>query len=102
MVARMMTTSYPDRSFVEAVGLAIPAELEEVLRQKDRDLAARSGHLVPDELVDAFTWWGSAEQVAERVRAVAALGIDDVTVLFHPPHGQPPDPAIRRFMEVLG
>ena len=102
MVARLLTTSYPDKSFVDAVGLTIPPELEEVLRQKDRDLAARSGHLVPDELVDAFTWWGSAEQVAERVRAVAALGIDDVTVLFHPPHGHPPDSAIRRFMDVLG
>lgn len=102
MVARLLTTSYPDQSFVDAVGLTIPAELEDVLRKKDRDLATRSGHLVPNELVDAFTWWGSAEQVAERVRAVTALGIDDVTVLFHPPHGQPPDPAIRRFAEVLG
>ncbi|MFI5267686.1 MAG: LLM class flavin-dependent oxidoreductase [Chloroflexota bacterium] len=102
MVARLLTTSYPDKSFVDAVGLTIPPELEEVLRQKDRDLAARSGHLVPKELVDAFTWWGSAEQVADRVRAVAALGVEDITVLFHPPHGKPLDTAIRRFMEVLG
>ena len=102
MVARLLTTSYPDKSFVDAVGLTIPAELEDVLRQKDRDLAARSGHLVPKELVDAFTWWGSAEQVGQQVRAVAELGIDDFTVLFHPPHGQQPDSAIRRFAEVLG
>jgi 5,10-methylenetetrahydromethanopterin reductase len=102
MVARLLTTSYPDRGFVDVLGLSIPEELEAVLRKKDRDLAARSGRLVPDELVDAYTWWGSAEQVAERVQAVAALGIDDVAVLFHPSERDILETSARRFMELLG
>ena len=75
MVARLMTTSYPDTRFVQAVGAEIPPALLEIMSQKDRELATRSGHLVTDELLDAFTWAGSAEQVAARARCVMALGI---------------------------
>jgi 5,10-methylenetetrahydromethanopterin reductase len=101
MVARLMTTSYPDTRFVQAVGAEIPPALLEVMSQKDRDLATRSGHLVTDDLLDAFTWAGSAEHVAERARAVMALGIEDVTVCLHPPEGQAIEPAIRRFAEAM-
>jgi 5,10-methylenetetrahydromethanopterin reductase len=101
MVARFMTTSYPDTRFVEAVGASIPPPLLEVMRQKDRELATRSGHLVTDQLLDAFTWAGTAEQVAARARAVMALGIEDITICLHPPEGQPIEPAIQRFAEVM-
>jgi 5,10-methylenetetrahydromethanopterin reductase len=101
MVARLMTTSYPDTRFVEAVGAEIPSALLEVMSRKDRELATRSGHLVTDALLDAFTWAGSAEQVAERARAVMALGIQDVTVTLHPPEGEAIEPAIQRFAEAM-
>jgi alkanesulfonate monooxygenase SsuD/methylene tetrahydromethanopterin reductase-like flavin-dependent oxidoreductase (luciferase family) len=42
---------------------------------------------VPDEVVDAFTWTGSVEDVARQIAAVVELGIRDVTVLLHPPPG---------------
>jgi alkanesulfonate monooxygenase SsuD/methylene tetrahydromethanopterin reductase-like flavin-dependent oxidoreductase (luciferase family) len=42
---------------------------------------------VPDEVVDAFTWTGSVEEVARQIAAVVELGIRDVTVLLHPPAG---------------
>jgi 5,10-methylenetetrahydromethanopterin reductase len=101
MVARLMTTSYPDTSFVTAMGVEIPPALLEVMSQKDRALATRSGHLVTDELLDAFTWAGTAEQVAERAQSVAAQGIQDITVTLHPPHGEPVEPAIRSFAEAM-
>ncbi len=101
MVARLMTTSYPDTSFVEAVGASIPPALLDVMRQKDRELATRSASLVTDELVDAFTWTGTAEQVAGRARAVADLGMDEVAVLFHQPEGEPTEQAIRQFAEAM-
>jgi alkanesulfonate monooxygenase SsuD/methylene tetrahydromethanopterin reductase-like flavin-dependent oxidoreductase (luciferase family) len=96
-----MTTSYPDTRFVEAVGAEIPPALLEVMSQKDRDLATRSGHLVTDELLDAFTWAGSAEQVAARARAIMALGIEDITICLHPPEGHAIEPAIQRFAEAM-
>jgi len=101
MVARLMTTSYPDTSFVSAVGVDIPPVLREVLAQKDRALATRSGHLVTDELLDAFTWAGTAEEVAERAQSIATQGIDDITVTLHPPPGEPVEPAIRSFAEAM-
>ncbi|MDE3075379.1 MAG: LLM class flavin-dependent oxidoreductase [Chloroflexota bacterium] len=101
MVARFLTSSYPDVSFVQAVGAEIPPDLEAVLRQKNRELSAVSGHLVTDELVDAFTWAGTIEDVARKVRSVAALGIDDMTILLHPPEGEPVEPGMAAFSQAL-
>jgi 5,10-methylenetetrahydromethanopterin reductase len=101
MVARLMTTSYPDTRFVQAVGASIPPALLEVMSRKGRDLATRSGHLVTDELLDAFTWAGTADQVAQRAQAVMALGIEDITICLHPPDGQEIEPAIQRFAEAM-
>ena len=101
MVARLLTSSYPDTGFLDAAGVTLPADLEAILRQKNRELSGRSGHLVSDELLDAFTWTGTAEDVANQIRAVAELGIEDVTVLLHPPAGKPLEPAIRSLFKVL-
>lgn len=83
MVARLLGSSYPDRSFVHALGLEVPAALEEVLARRDRALAAASAHLVPDALVRAFTWAGTPAQVAEQVAAVADLGLRNITFMPH-------------------
>jgi 5,10-methylenetetrahydromethanopterin reductase len=82
-VAGVLSASYPDRGFVERAGVAIPAELEDVCRTKDLRLAWRSGHLVPDEVVDAFTWAGPPDYVAGRVAAAIDAGAGNVTVVFH-------------------
>lgn len=88
-VAGILSASYPDRSFVERAGLEVPVGLEEICRTKDLELAWRSGHLVPDSLVDAFTWAGTADEVAAAVAAAIDCGVDDVTVMFHPSGGAP-------------
>jgi 5,10-methylenetetrahydromethanopterin reductase len=82
-VAGMLSASYPDRGFVERAGLELPAELEDVCRTKDLRLAWASGHLVPDEVVDAFTWAGTPDDVAGRIAAAIEVGVDNVTVVFH-------------------
>jgi 5,10-methylenetetrahydromethanopterin reductase len=84
MVARMMGSSYPDKSFVEQMGLEIPPELEEVLIKKDHRLTTQAAHLVPDRIVEAYTWAGSAEEVAQRVAEVVEMGITSITFLAHP------------------
>jgi len=88
-VAGVLSASYPNRDFVERAGLGVPAELEEVCRTKDLQLAWQSGHLVPDDLVDALTWAGTADDVAQRVAAAIDLGVDNVTLMFHPQAGEP-------------
>ena len=86
-LAGFLTTSYPDMGFVRAVGLELSPELQAVLAKKDREHSHAHAHLVPDEVVDAFTWTGSAEEVARQIAAVVELGIRDVTVLLLPPAG---------------
>ena len=41
----------------------------QICRTKDLRLAWWSGHLVPDEIVDAFTWAGTPDDVAGRIAA---------------------------------
>ena len=88
-VAGVLSASYPDRGFVERAGLTLPEALEEVCRTKDLRLAWGSAHLVPDEVVDAFTWAGTSADVAERIAAAIDVGIGCVTVVFHRAAGPP-------------
>ena len=64
MVARMLTSSYPDRSFVQALGLELPPAFEEIAAQRNRQLSTEMAHLVPDEVVDAAL--DEAPQRADR------------------------------------
>jgi 5,10-methylenetetrahydromethanopterin reductase len=88
-VAGVLSASYPDRGFVERAGVELPAELEDVCRTKNLRLAWASGHLVPDDVVDAFTWAGTAEDGAVRIAAAVDVGVDNVTEVFHPAAGLP-------------
>jgi len=99
MVARLLGSSYPDRSFVHALGLEVPEALEAVLKQRDRALTTANAHLVPDELVMAYTWAGTAEQVAEQVAPVADLGIRNITFMPHPLKGGGIESTVRAFAE---
>lgn len=84
MVARMMGSSYPDKRFVHQMDLEIPRELERVLAKKDHALTTQAAHLVPDEIVEAYTWAGTASEVAARVASIVRIGINNITFLAHP------------------
>ncbi len=99
MVARLLGSSYPDRSFVHALGLEVPAALEAILRQRDRALTTANAYLVPDGLVRAYTWAGTAGQVAEQVAAIADLGIRNITFMPHPAQGGGIESTVRAFAE---
>ncbi len=99
MVARLLGSSYPDRSFVHAVGLEVPPSFEEIARKRDHRLSSANAHLIPDELVDAFTWAGTVDEVAEKVAAAADVGFRNITFLPHPPAGGGVESTVRAFAE---
>jgi 5,10-methylenetetrahydromethanopterin reductase len=99
MLAALLMGSYPDTGYIRHAGLAVPPELEEVMRAKNEARAFASGHLVPDEFVDAFAWAGTPDEVARQVAAVVALGIPEVCILPQPLPGQPVEPVMRAFAE---
>jgi alkanesulfonate monooxygenase SsuD/methylene tetrahydromethanopterin reductase-like flavin-dependent oxidoreductase (luciferase family) len=97
MIARLLASSHPDRSFVDAVGVEIPRELSAVIQERNRDRAQAAAHLVTDELVDAFSWAGTGEDVLRRVAAIGERGVSHVTFVPHPPPGETVEDGIRAF-----
>ena len=87
MVGVFLWTSYPDRRFVERVGLEVPDELEAIIAKRDYNLMAPNAHLIPDEFVDKFCWAGTAKDVADQVARVVDMGIERITFLPHRPRG---------------
>ncbi len=99
MVARLIGSSYPDHSFLDALGLEIPKEFEAIIAKRDHALTSASAHLVPNRILDSFAWAGTAEQVARKVADVVRVGFRNITYLPHPPPGQGPEKIIRSFAE---
>lgn len=87
MVGVFLWTSYPDRKFVHRVGLEVPPELEKIIAKRDYNLMAEYVHLIPDEFADKFCWAGTAEEVAQKIAAITALGIEHITINPLPPQG---------------
>ncbi len=99
MIARFLAASYPDKGFVRQAGLEIPPALEKIVAEKKEAQTAASGHLVPDEFVEPFTWAGTVEEVAAKVEAVVELGITDICILPQPLPDGSYESTIRSFIE---
>jgi 5,10-methylenetetrahydromethanopterin reductase len=99
MLAMLLMGSYPDQGFIRNAGLDVPAPLEEMMRAKNEALALASGHLVPDDYVDAFAWAGTPDEVARQIASIVELGIPEICILPQPPRAQPVEPIMRSFIE---
>ena len=84
IIAGSLGSSYPDRAFVEAVGLTVPTELARIISEGHEEHIWAAAALVPDEFVEHFAWAGPAEQVAAQVTRVVAMGITQITILPNP------------------
>lgn len=101
MLGVSLWNSYPDRTFVHRVGLEVPEELEKIIAKRDYNLMAPNAHLIPDSFVDKFCWAGTAEEVALKVAEVAKMGIEDLTILPHPPLNGTVHETVRDFATVV-
>lgn len=99
MIGVFLWTSYPDRKFVNHVGLEVPDELEKIIAERDYNLMAPNSHLIPDSFVDKFCWAGTVEDVAKKVTRVVDMGIERITFLPHSPKGGDTIDTIRAFSE---
>ena len=80
-VALPVWVSYPDLTYAEATGVALSAELRDLVARRDyRDIAA-AGALLPEEMIDHFAIAGTEADVAARVAELLPL-VDDLIV--HP------------------
>ena len=101
MAGVFLWTSYPDREFVNRVGLTIPDEVEEIIAKRDYNLMVENAHLIPDEFVEKFCWAGTPDEVAEKIAAVVKLGIKNITFLPHPPEGGSIHETVREFAQTV-
>ena len=99
MIARLLAASHPDRSFVDAAGVRISDDLARVIASRHREEAQAAAALVSDELVDAFSWAGTASDVADRIGEIVDLGIREITFMPHPPAGDVVRSGIAAFAE---
>lgn len=100
-VGVVLWSSYPDRKFVERVGLEVPPELEALIAKRDYNLMEENAHLIPDAFVDRFCWAGTAEDVAGKVAAVAAEGVRSFTIMPVPGPGHSRIDVARAFAEIV-
>jgi 5,10-methylenetetrahydromethanopterin reductase len=101
MVGVFLWTSYPDRKFVERVGLQVPEELEAIIAERDYNLMAPNAHLIPDAFVEKFCWAGTPQEVAQKVGQVARMGIENITFLPHAPAGGTIHETVREFAQTV-
>jgi alkanesulfonate monooxygenase SsuD/methylene tetrahydromethanopterin reductase-like flavin-dependent oxidoreductase (luciferase family) len=99
MLGISLWTSYPDRTFVHAVGLEVPYQLEQIIAKRDYNLMAPNAHLIPDEFVEKFCWAGTAEEVAQKVVEVVRMGVTHIVYLPHAPTGGTIHETIRAFAQ---
>lgn len=100
-LCRSLAASYPDRSWVEAVGLTIPLELDRVFAQRNGERAQEVADQLPASMVDHFGWAGTAEEIANKMKAIAARGIWKFAMVPHLAPGQTMDAFIEEFRHVM-
>ncbi len=101
MLGISLWNSYPDRKFVQCVGLEVPEELERIIAKRDYNLMAPNAHLIPDSFVDKFCWAGTADEIIEKVARVVRMGIENITILPHAPQGGTIHDTVRTFARVV-
>lgn len=96
MIARVLWVSYPDRNFVNRLGLEIPTDIEELIAKRDVELMTPVAERLPDPFIEAFGWAGSPEMVANRVIEInRATGVREFGFWMLLAPGQTREEAVR-------
>lgn len=83
LIGYLLVLLHPRWWFLDVIGVGLPADLVEIAER--RDFAAMRVHLnlIPDELIDAFGWCGTSDDVAAGVARLEELGVRRFVVLPH-------------------
>jgi len=89
MIAKLLWASYPDRRFVQRMGLTVPEAIESKLAERKYELIEEVAGEVPDDFVSQMSWSGTPEIVAERVASiVSATEVREIGFWILPAPGQ--------------
>jgi len=101
ILCRGLAASYPDRSWLDALGIQLPDDLEQVFAYRNGHLAESVADRLPEQIVDSYAWVGTPEQVATRLAAVIAAGIKRITIVPHLLPKQSLTRMIRDFAQIV-
>lgn len=89
MIAKLLWASYPDRRFVQRMGLTVPEEVESKLALRKYALIEEVASRIPDEFVLRFSWSGTPEMIAERVASIiSTTEVREIGFWILPAHDQ--------------
>lgn len=100
-VSRLVTTSLvTSRPILESIGVRVPAALRDCLEASGWSVSAEtidecSRHL-SDEILDAFSVAGTADECARKLVDVARQGVNEMAMVALPAEGQTPEDVARR------
>jgi 5,10-methylenetetrahydromethanopterin reductase len=95
MIAKLLWASYPDRRFVERMGLTVPEPIEARFAERDYAVIEQVAGDVPDEFAQRLSWSGAPETVAERVATIVEeTGVREIGFWILPAPNQPLKTAI--------
>lgn len=108
-LARYLWSQYPSIGYLEPHGLALPAELDRLLRAagpfvrtQDRAAFLPFADAIPAELVTPIACAGTPEEVAEQLRSVLGAGADGVMAYLQIPPGETMESVLDLYAEVVG
>jgi 5,10-methylenetetrahydromethanopterin reductase len=81
MVALPVWVSYPNLSYVDALGISLPDELLQLIARREYGDIAEAGRMLPPEMIDHYAIAGTEEDVEQRLREIRPL-VDELIV--HP------------------
>ncbi len=100
MIAGVIRISYPDQTFVQQAGLALPEPLRSLIAQGTAaQVQAAAREMLPEEFVDAFAWAGTPEQVAAKIAGVLDAGFTNLCIVPVAPAGSSVRDVSRVFVE---
>lgn len=86
LIGYLMVLLHPQWWFLDVIGVTVPDELTEIAERRDFAAARTRLDLLPDDLIDAFGWCGSPDDVIAGAERLEALGVRRFVVL---PHARP-------------
>jgi 5,10-methylenetetrahydromethanopterin reductase len=107
--ARDLVRAHVSRVVIRPLPAPIAPHLQEVVEKvkasydyyHHMDTEADHADLIPDELVDLFALAGTPEECEERLREIAALGVNQVSIVPFVRPGQSKEGTIRKFAEIM-
>lgn len=103
MLAALLISKKPDFSFLEPLGLTMPARLAELVETTryghDPSAILPVAHAIPDDFVEALAVAGTPDDVVRSVSRMASRGVDQLIAYPMPDPGQTHDDILRRLAQ---